>query len=159
MANRNITPLHPTPPYPPEITRIVLSSRPSVARDALLTYPVYLYWYFKHNYVKILKSSDRCFYKLHKIFLSTSTVITVLLHRRIQDFVRGGGQGPLGPPGSAPDYLGEQFLWGGGGGGAKAPLAPPWIRACVILYINTISIKGILCEVSYFGGSAFLLYL
>ena len=36
-----------------------------------------------------------------------------------------------------------------GGGGAKAPLAPPWIRACVILYINTISIKGILCEVSY----------
>ena len=60
-------------------------------------------------------------------------------HRRIQDFVRGGGKALLAPggggkallppPGSAPDYLGEQFLWGGGGG-AKAPLAPPpWIRA------------------------------
>ena len=34
----------------------------------------------------------------------------------------GGGQGPLGPPGSAPDYLGEQFFVGRGGG--KAPLAP-----------------------------------
>ena len=56
------------------------------------------------------------------------------MHRRIQDFVRGGGQGlldppggggqgPLGPPGSAPDYLGEQFFVETGG--AKAPLAPP----------------------------------
>ena len=34
----------------------------------------------------------------------------------------GGGQGPRGPPGSAPDYLGEQFFVGRGG--AKAPLPP-----------------------------------
>ena len=34
----------------------------------------------------------------------------------------GGGQGPLGPPGSAPDYLGEQFFVGRGGQG---PLGPP----------------------------------
>ena len=58
------------------------------------------------------------------------------MHRRIQDFVRGGGprpswppgggrgQGPLGPPGSAPDYLGEQFFFFFGGGG-QGPLAPP----------------------------------
>ena len=57
------------------------------------------------------------------------------VHRRIQDFVRGGGQGPLGPrgggggqgplgpPGSAPDYLGEQYFVGRGGG--QGPLAPP----------------------------------
>ena len=45
-------------------------------------------------------------------------------HRRIQDFVRGGGgKALLPPPGSAPDYLGEQYFVGRGG--AKAPLAPP----------------------------------
>ena len=50
-------------------------------------------------------------------------------HRRIQNFVRGpswppgGGQDPLGPPGSAPDYLREQFFVGGGGG--QGPLGPP----------------------------------
>ena len=60
------------------------------------------------------------------------------IHRRIQDFVRGGkallaprgggGQGPLGP---------RLTIWGSnilcvcvGGGGGKAPLAAPWIRAC-----------------------------
>ena len=47
-------------------------------------------------------------------------------HRRIQDFVRGG-KALLAPPGSAPDYLGEQFVVGGGGQGPLAP--PPWIRA------------------------------
>ena len=40
------------------------------------------------------------------------------VHRRIQDFVRGGG------PGSAPDYLGEQFFVGRGGG-ARPPWPPP----------------------------------
>ena len=42
-------------------------------------------------------------------------------HRRIQDFVRGGGQGPLGP---RLTIWGSNILWGGGGGG-NAPLAPP----------------------------------
>ena len=44
------------------------------------------------------------------------------LHRRIQDFVRGGGGKALlpPPPGSAPDYLGEQYFVGRGGP------RPPW---------------------------------
>ena len=43
--------------------------------------------------------------------------VNTVTHRRIQDFVRGGGQGPLGP-------------WGGGGGGARPSWPPPpWIRA------------------------------
>ena len=57
-------------------------------------------------------------------------------HRRIQDFVRGGGgarpswppgggKALLAPPGSAPDYLGKQFCGGGGGGGARGPGSAP----------------------------------
>ena len=55
----------------------------------------------------------------------------VLHHRRIQDFVRGGGQGPLGPRGGgprpswpAPHYLGEQYFVGRGGG-PRPPWPPP----------------------------------
>ena len=55
----------------------------------------------------------------------------VVVHRRIQDFVRGG-QCPLGPPESAPDYLGEQFFVGGGG---KAPLPPPPGSAPVVVLV------------------------
>ena len=68
------------------------------------------------------------------LILGGMTLILGGMHRRIQDFVRGGGgqgplgprgggggQGPLGPPGSAPDYLGEQYFVGGGQG----PLGPP----------------------------------
>ena len=42
------------------------------------------------------------------------------MHRRIQDFVRGGGQGPLGPH---LTIWGSNILWGGGGG--QGPLGPP----------------------------------
>ena len=35
----------------------------------------------------------------------------------------GGGKTLLTPPGSAPDYLGEQFFVGRGGG--QGPLGPP----------------------------------
>ena len=60
-------------------------------------------------------------------------------HRRIQDFVRGG-QCPLGPrggggkalladPESAPDYLGEQFFVGRGGGGQGPPPLDPRLSA------------------------------
>ena len=81
------------------------------------------------------------FVDLYKWTLSTDRVVSEwwFNHRRIQDFVRGG-QGPLGPPpgGGGKALLapldprlaiwGSNFLWGGGG--TKAPLAPPWIRAC-----------------------------
>ena len=55
----------------------------------------------------------------------------VMMHRRIQDFVRGGGgQGPLGPRGGGKALLARASLFGGAifcgeGRGAKAPLAPP----------------------------------
>ena len=56
----------------------------------------------------------------------------VKLHRRIQDFVGGGGgQGPLGPHGSAPDYCAAVNCLGGGeffcgeGGGPRPPCPPP----------------------------------
>ena len=63
----------------------------------------------------------------------------VIIHRRIQDFVRGG-QGPLGPRGGGgqgplpPPWI-RAWLFGGaiicGEGGGQGPLAPPpWIRAC-----------------------------
>ena len=53
-------------------------------------------------------------------------------HRRIQDFVRGGPI-PLGPPGSAPDYLGEQFFVRRGGG--QGPLGPPGSAPVNLWYI------------------------
>ena len=60
-------------------------------------------------------------------------------HRRIQDFVSGGGggQGPLGPPGGGGDkalvapWI-RAWLFGGAifvGGGGPRPPWPPWIRA------------------------------
>ena len=58
------------------------------------------------------------------------------MHRRIQDFVRGGGKALLAPRGGgAKALLARASLFGGaifcGEGGAKAPLPPPpWIRAC-----------------------------
>ena len=49
------------------------------------------------------------------------------LHRRIQDFVRGG-KALLAPLDPRLTIWGSNFLWGGQGG--QGPLAPPpWIRA------------------------------
>ena len=93
----------------------------------------------KRLLVKEISKSYRCtdndLDELWNIIWEKS-VIMFRRHRRIQDFVRGGGgQGPLGPRGGggprpswpAPHYLGEQYFVGRGG--AKAPVAPPWIRA------------------------------
>ena len=55
-------------------------------------------------------------------------------HRRIQDFVRGGGARPSWPPGGGGKaLLARASLFGGAifcgeGGGARPPW-PPWIRA------------------------------
>ena len=58
--------------------------------------------------------------------LNTKKITGLPGHRRIQDFVRGGGARPSWPPPLDPRLTiwGSNFLWGGGGGG-KAPLPPP----------------------------------
>ena len=90
---------------------------------------------------------QKCFWSkkfltTHKVVILDNTLTTYWLgwvfcvcycvvhycHRRIQDFVRGGGEGPLGPPPRIRAWLfggAIFFFWGGGQG----PLGPPWIRA------------------------------
>ena len=90
----------------------------------------------------------RCPHDTYSLFpkQTAGMVNTVYTHRRIQDFVRGGRQGPLGPPGGgprpswpAPHYLGEQYFVGRGGG--QGPLGPPLdprmilVQALVSTYI------------------------
>ena len=81
----------------------------------------------------------------------SSTLGKVSNHRRIQDFVRGGGGKALLAPGGggarpswpAPHYLGEQYFVGRRGG--KAPLAPPpgSAHANIHLIVNVSSILTI----------------
>ena len=49
-------------------------------------------------------------------------------HRRIQDFVRGGGGGVPRPSWPAPHYLGEQYFVGRGGGQAPLVAMPKLAR-------------------------------
>ena len=67
---------------------------------------------------------------IRHVQLTKILLCKVYTHRRIQDFVRGGGQGPLGPRGGAKALLARASLFRGAifcgeGGGAKAPVAPP----------------------------------
>ena len=91
-----------------------------------------------------------CIYVRICIYVYVYVCVYVCMHRRIQDFVRGGGQGPLGPRGGggprpswppggggprpswpAPHYLGEQYFVGRGGQG---PLGPPLDPRMVCIY-------------------------
>ena len=68
-------------------------------------------------------------------------VCTCIIHRRIQDFVRGA-KALLAPPGSAPDYLGEQYFVGRGGQG---PLSPPPLDPRLLYVCMYTCIKCRLC--------------
>ena len=70
------------------------------------------------NYLGFYDKADSCICHRRRLGM-----YSLCFHRRIQDFVRGGGgQGPLGPLDPRLTIWGSNFLWGGGGG--KAPLPP-----------------------------------